>query len=249
MNTLLFEQAIDTVINNPRMESGIGTLSEKTVHAVLKNYLAPNQSCHEIKYQNYYADIVTPEGIIEIQTQNFDRLRKKLSVFLKEAPVTIVYPIPHIKWLRWVDKESGEVSPRRKSPRIGKASLILPELYKIKEYLNDPGLKLHLVFIDLEEYKFLDGWGKDRKNHAGKADRIPVGLAKEIFISTPADYQLLFPEALNDTFVAKEFAKAAGYGSIALSSALKVLKQMDVIEQTGKKGRAFLYTRKTPPLI
>jgi DNA-binding transcriptional regulator GbsR (MarR family) len=44
--------------------------------------------------------------------------------------------------------------------------------------------------------------------------------------------------------VAKEFSKAAGYGSIALSSALKVLKQMEVIEQTGKKGRAFLYTRK-----
>lgn len=248
MDTLLFEQAINTVINSPRTENGIGTLGEKTIHAVLKNYLAPDQLNHEIKFKNYYADIVTPERIIEIQTQNFDRLRNKLSVFLKESPVTIAYPIAHTKWLRWVDKESGEVSPRRKSPKTGKAAQILPELYKIKDYLPDPGLTVHLLFIDLEEYKFLNGWSKDKKKGAEKSDRIPIGLVGEMFLKEPSDYRLLLPESLGNTFVSKEFAKASGLKGIALSGALKVLIQMGIIEQTGKKGRAFLYAKKAPPL-
>lgn len=244
MDTLLFQQAIDTVINRPRIESGIGTLGEKTIHAVLKNYLAPDQLNHEIKFKRYYADIVTPEKIIEIQTQNFDRLRNKLPLFLEERPVTIAYPIAHTKWLLWVDKESGEISPKRKSPKTGRASQILPELYKIKDYLSDPRLTIQILFIDLEEYKFLNGWSKDKKKGAEKADRIPISLYKELFLKKPSDYRLLLPDGLDTSFVAKEFAKATGLGGIALHSALKVLLQMDVIEQTGKKGRAFLYTRR-----
>lgn len=248
MNTLLFEQAINTVINAPRTESGIGTLGEKTVHAVLKNYLSPDQVNHEIKYKNYYADILTSEGIIEIQTGNFDRLRGKLPVFLKDFPVTVVYPIAHTKWLLWVDKESGEVSPKRKSPKTGKAYQILPELYKIKDYLRSPGLTIHLFFIDLEEYKFLNGWSKDKKKGAEKADRIPIGLAGELLLEKPSDYQMLLPKGLSDTFVSKEFAKASNLRGISLSAALKVLLQMEVIEKTGKKGNAFLYTKKASPI-
>lgn len=244
MNTILFEQAINTVINSPRTESGIGTLGEKTVHAVLKNYLAPDPVYHEKKVGSFYADIVTPQGIIEIQTQNFDRLRKKLPVFLKESPVTVVYPIAHTRWLRWVDKESGEVSPGRKSPKTGKASAVLPELYKIKDCLFHENLTLCLVFIDLEEYKFLNGWSKDKKKGAEKSDRIPTRLKNEVIIKGPADYNLLFPEGLDTSFVAKEFSKAAGIKGIALSAALKVLLQMEVIEQVGKRGRAFLYSIK-----
>lgn len=36
-------------------------------------------------------------------------MRKKLSVFLEKYPVTIVYPIPHNKWLYWIDEDTEEV--------------------------------------------------------------------------------------------------------------------------------------------
>jgi hypothetical protein len=38
--------------------NGIGTLAEKTVHAVLKHYLVPKEQCHEIKCNGYVADIM-----------------------------------------------------------------------------------------------------------------------------------------------------------------------------------------------
>ena len=37
------------------MRQGIGTLSEKTVHAVMKNYYAPDTDMHEIPIENFVA--------------------------------------------------------------------------------------------------------------------------------------------------------------------------------------------------
>ena len=95
------------------MRQGIGTLSEKTVHAVMKNYYAPDTDMHEIPIENFVADIFTGQEIIEIQTRAFYKMRRKLDAFLPLYPVTIVYPIPHIKWLSWIDEETGETSPKR----------------------------------------------------------------------------------------------------------------------------------------
>ena len=91
---LQFEQAKERVIGIARERQGIGTLSEKTVHAVLKRYYAPDEDMHEIPIENYVADIYTGTEIIEIQTRQFNRMREKLDAFLRLYPVTIVYPIP-----------------------------------------------------------------------------------------------------------------------------------------------------------
>ena len=45
------------------MRQGIGTLSEKTVHAVMKNYYAPDTDMHEIPIENFVADIYTGQEI------------------------------------------------------------------------------------------------------------------------------------------------------------------------------------------
>ena len=92
MNELLFNEACKSILNNAIERDGvigdssqIGTLKEKTVHAVVKNYIEPDPSFHEIKVESFYADIVNEKGIIEIQTSNFNQLRKKLSIVLNVA--------------------------------------------------------------------------------------------------------------------------------------------------------------------
>ena len=42
--------------SNPYEAGGIGTLSEKTVHAVLKNYIEPDRDCHEVALDGFFAD-------------------------------------------------------------------------------------------------------------------------------------------------------------------------------------------------
>ena len=116
-----FEEAKRKIIGIDRQRLGIGTLSEKTVHAILKNYYEPDEDRQEIPIENYVADIFAGGEIIEIQTRQFDKLRGKLSAFLPLYPVTIVYPIPREKWLIWIDQETGELSGKRKSPLKGRS--------------------------------------------------------------------------------------------------------------------------------
>lgn len=108
------------------------------------------------------ADIFNGKEIIEIQTRSFDRMRPKLERFLPLYPVTIVYPIPYCKHVFWIDEETGEISGGRKSPLKGSPYLAFKELYRIKAYLQDPNLTIRLTFLNMEEYKLLNGWSRDK---------------------------------------------------------------------------------------
>lgn len=240
-----FHNACDRVIHNTKIEDGIGTLSEKTIHAVLKHYLCPDISCHEVKVHNFYADILLDSSIIEIQTRNFNTLRRKLDVFLPEFPVTIVYPIPYQKWLRWIDEETGEVSLPRKSPKRGTPYMVFPELYRIKSYLVHENFRLRIVLMDVEEYRYLNGWSKDRKKGSERCDGIPVELIEEITIEDVKDFSKLIPEGLPEEFTVKDYKKATGLSQNAAGTAVHVLNYVGRIKQIGKLGKAFLYT-KTP---
>jgi len=243
MDSALFKQAIDKVIDNQKIDIGIGTLGEKTVHAVLKNYLSPDSTCHEIKIKNFYADIYGEDGIIEIQTGNFNKLRKKLSVFLDITRVTICYPIAATKFLRWVNIDTGEVSPPRKSPKKGTPYMVFPELYKIKEFLNHPNLCIHIILLDLEEYKLLDGWSQDKKKGATKSDKIPLSISSEVLISNISDYEKLIPNTLSGTFTSKDYTKESGLYKSHANTALNVLYSIGALNRVGKEGRFYVYSK------
>ena len=236
-----FEEAKRKVIGIDRQRLGIGTLSEKTVHAILKHYYEPDEDRQEIPIENYVADICANGEIIEIQTRQFDKMRNKLSAFLPRYPVTIVYPIPREKWIIWIDEESGELSKKRKSPLKGNPYLIFPELYKIKMFLKHPNLRLRLVFLDMEEYKLLNGWSKDRKKGASRYDRIPTELVQEMEIDCPRDFMQFVPLELENAFTSREFAKAAHISLPLAQTALNILYHMETVLRVGKKGKLYLY--------
>ena len=239
----LFEQAKARIIGVQRDRHGIGTLSEKTVHAILKLYYAPDTDMHEIPIENYVADIYTGKEIIEIQTGQFNRMRDKLKAFLPICPVTLVYPIPRQKWLIWIDEESGELSEPRKSPLTGNAYMAFRELYKIKMFLNDENLHLKFVLLDMKEYRLLNGWSRDRKKGSCRYDRIPSGLAEEISIDSPKDYMRFIPYELEE-FTSDQFAKAAHIKRPLAQTALNILTHVGCVERIGKQGNSILYRTK-----
>ncbi|MCI9437221.1 MAG: hypothetical protein HFH85_08605 [Lachnospiraceae bacterium] len=236
-----FENAKQKVIGIDRQRLGIGTLSEKTVHAILKNYYEPDEDHQEIPIQNYVADIYANGEIIEIQTRQFDKMRGKLTAFLPMYPVTIVYPIPREKWLIWIDEESGELSKKRKSPRKGTPYTVFPELYKIKMFLKDPNLRLRLVLLDMEEYKLLNGRSRNRKKGASRYDCIPTELVQEIEIDDPRDFLQFVPLELEGAFTSKDFAAAAHIPLSLAQIVLNILLHMETVSRVGKSGRLYLY--------
>lgn len=235
-----FDRICCNIITGDRMRSQIGELSEKTVHSVLKNYFEPNPCFQEVKIGRYYADICRGNEIIEIQTANFNRLREKLAAFLPDYQVTVVYPIPHIKYMIWVDENTGELSDRRKSPKKGSYYQVFPELYKIKPFLKNPGLKLCLVLFDTEEYRLLNGWSKNRKRGSSRFDRLPLGLHDQITLETTWDYLQFVPFEL-EQFTSEEYARTIHVPKHQAGVILNILNELNVVQRIGKKGNAYIY--------
>ncbi len=236
-----FEQAQKKIIGIERERHGIGTLSEKTVHAILKNYYAPNEDYHEVPIENYVADIYQKGEIIEIQTRNFNTMRGKLTAFLQSYPVTIVYPVPNEKWVLWIDEETGEISKRRKSPVKANIYAVFKELYRIKMFLKDPHLHLRLVLLNMEEYRLLNGWSKDRKRGSSRYDRIPTEFVGEITIDCLQDYLQFLPYDLPLRFTTADYAKKVHITRALSQTALNVLHYVGVVKRVGKQGNNYLY--------
>ncbi len=238
-----FHKSCRAVLEAERVRLGIGTLSEKTVHAVLKKYLMPDEKFHEIKCGRYVADILYNGEIMEIQTAGFNRLRGKLEEFLKDKDVTVVYPIPHTKWLIWIDETTGEFSKKRRSPKTGNYYEAFFELYKIKMFLKHPNLHFRLILMDVEEYRLLNGYSADKKRGSQRFDRIPVELVEDKFLNSSDDFKELVPNELCEPFTVKLFQKATKLSPKKAGVAVNVLTYLNVIKQVGKEKNAYLYKR------
>jgi len=226
--------------------SSIGTYNERTLHASLKKYIEPDTEKHEIPYKGYIADIKNENRITEIQTGSFGKMSGKLKVFLEEDEVTVVYPAVRTKWVVWIDSETGEVTSRRKSPKKGSIYSVLSELYYIRDVLDNPKLKIRIIEVDVEEYKKLDGWSKDRKKGATKVERIPVEMGETIEIRDVDDLIKLIPEELHSIeFSSAQFGKAVKLNGLKQWCALKLLCHVGVLEcEDMGSGRAKKYVYK-----
>lgn len=247
MNKEKFYNAVQTVTSGEHVRAGIGTYGEKTVHAVLKNYFEPYSDGHEQKIGGYVADIVGEDGIIEIQTAGFDKLRKKLEAFLSVSRVTVVHPIPRQKWIITIDPETGEQGRKRKSPAKGTPYDIFPELYKIKQYLSHENFRLCIVMIDVIEYRRPpeeSGLRRGRRRGYVRYDRIPTELAEEIYINDKSDWLYFIPKGLPENYTSKDFGNLSGVGQKYASFVLHVLTEAKVVERIGKKGNSYIYATK-----
>lgn len=234
----------EAALRRTRGGQGIGTLAEKALHAALKAYYEPDAESREIALGGFVADIVGEEGIIEIQTRGFDRLRGKLEVFLEAARVTVVYPVAVRRQLSWIDPETGAVSPPRGSTKKGVPFDALPELYKIKPLLPHPNFRLRLALLVLTDYKYLDGYGPQRKMRATRGERVPEALLGQIDCVAPADYLALLPADLPAPFTAEQLAKAVRRPVNQARAGVNVLCALGALERAGKSGHAYLYNRK-----
>ncbi len=241
LDPLAYERAKQNIIGVNRQRQGIGTLAEKTVHAVMKNAYEPDVDKQEIPLCGYVADIFTGEEIVEIQTRSFNTLRAKLTAFLQEYPVTVVLPMPCQKWVSWIDEETGEISKRHKSPVKGNPYLAFPELYKIKSFLTEKNLRIHIALADMEEYRLLNGWSRDKKRGSSRYDRIPGAFVEEICLDRVEDYRQLIPYELEGQFTVKDFAKAAHIRAPLAQTVVHVLAYLGLLVHVGKQGRAYLY--------
>lgn len=222
-------------------QKGIGTYTEGETHAELKARFEPDPAYQEVRCCGYIADIMRDGKIIEIQTRGFYSMKDKLTAFLNEYDVTVVYPIIRNKALIWVDPLTGEASKPRISSKHGRPSDLLGELNGVADFLGNEKFHTRVVLCDSVEYRLLNGWSKDRKKGSSRQKLLPLVFAEEYSFGSPGDYRSLVPDSLPDPFTRKDLSKALRLTGRGLYSAYRVLLRLGFIEEAGKKGRTVLY--------
>lgn len=224
---------------------GIGTLGEKTLHRVLKRFFCDAECVHEVKLGDFVADAVLGGVIYEIQTGGFFPLKKKLQYYKENTDysVRIVCPVVKKKSLVWVDPESGEMSaPRRTNVGLGKWR-VLAEMIYLLPIFDFSRTSLLLAELVVEDYKLLDGYGKDKKIRASRYERLPRELLALHEIKNRKDFAAHFLPELPEVFGSAEFSKKTGLRRRSLSAALKVLLTMDIVRIAGKERNKILYEK------
>jgi hypothetical protein len=219
--------------DNGNVENSIGILNEKSVHAVLKRYYEPHDDSHEIKIGGFVADIVNEQGIIEIQTGSFDRLKKKLTAFLAVTNVMVVYPIVIKKRVYNISTGKAYASPKKSTIWD-----FLSEVGKLRELAAHENLSFTLCLITADEMRK----GTGRKSV--KLDRIPTGLADEIPLKNASDWHI-FTDELPDSFVMKDFERVSRLKGLFAWTALQGLCAAGIVAKTGKRGNAYVYEKTT----
>lgn len=231
----------------------IGVLGEKSLHSILKRFITEDESAYEVPIRSrsgevvhkYVADVCTENKIFEIQTGGFYPLIPKISYYLSETDydVTVIHPIPMIRYKSWIDPESGELKSRTRSPKIGRAEDALRELFWLREMLQSPRLHVTLLFLEEEEYRYLDGWSYDKKRGSNRCERVPIALLGRVDLASREDYAAFLSPELPEEFVASEFGAMLGLRGRAVYAALRVFLSLGFFEENGLRGRSVLYRR------
>ena len=178
----------------------IGTLNEGPLHQALKALYARPGSQEEVSIDDFVADVVDGNQIIEIQTRGFGALKKNLPGLLSTHRVKLVHPIAQT---RTIVKVQNDAETRRVSPKHGSPFDIFAELVYIPQILNDPNFEIDVVLIEEDEHREYDGrrgrrkrgWVTTGRRLVRVVEVVTVGSMEDLFGRVAADLTVTFTSA------------------------------------------------------
>lgn len=219
---------------------GIGTLSERSLHASLKNWYYQPGDQVEVHLEGYIIDIVRGNLLIEIQTGNFGALRNKLLTLLPKYEIRLVHPVPRIRWVVRKDAEENEIS-RRKSPKQCNVLTVFEELVSIPTLLVHHNFELEVLEVFEEQIMQDDGKGSWRRRGWSVVDRRLLEVSERHLFCTPQDLVRLLPPDLEVPFTNADLAKSLGCTRRLAQKITYCLKKMQVLRAKGKRNRSVLH--------
>lgn len=219
---------------------GIGTYSEKRLHRVLKRWVTEDETCFEVPVGRSIADVRNEEGIFEIQTKSLGVLLPKLRRYLEETdcPITVIHPLLAVKRVIRMERDTGEILRTRRVSTGGRIFDGIADLYPIGEVLTEPRVRVMLVRIEADEYRFSERV-RYRREGAFDSELFPRSLVECMTLSSPEDYRELLPK--EDSFYASEYGAFSKLKKRELYSALNLFCALDLLrrEAEGRKYRYF----------
>lgn len=215
-------------------------MTEYSLHSAIKEWYAISGDKIEVKVEDFVIDILRGKLLIEIQTQNFSAVKKKLIKLLLNNQVRLVYPIAKLKWIVHLSM-SGEVFRRRKSPKKGKLADLFYELVHTPRLIKDRNFSLEVLLIEEEEVRCNDSRGSWRRRGVSVKDRRLLNVFDRIVFEESQDFLRFLPTEMNEYFTNKVLAQKLG---VSLRLAQKItycLSKMGAISIAGKKRNELLF--------
>lgn len=219
----------------------IGTLSERSLHAALKAYLTQPGDLLEAACEGYVIDIMRGEELIEIQTVNFNAMKKKLRTLTRTHKVHLYHPVPVARWIQKLAPDGETLLERRKSPKRGGVYDLFRELVSFPDLMHHPNFSVSVILVHEEELRCKDGKGSWRRKGWSIIDRQLLEVVETHTFHTPADLLGLLPDDLPDPFTNRQLSNALEIRMRLAQQMTYCLRGMDVLEVIGKKGRAYLH--------
>ncbi len=226
---------------SPHERFNIGTYKEKQLHVILKQYFCPEDGQLEVPVNGYIADVLAGDRIIEIETSGFSGLGGKLSAYLPDYEVCLVYPVAVDKTVSWIDPETREISKPNRSPKHGSVYDAVFEMCRILPYVNAEGLSVAAVLLTVDEYRLRDGWSRDGKRGSHRFERVPADLLDIKVLKNDEDFLALIPVDVRTGFTVRTFASHAGIRQEVARGVIRVLEEKGLVFRSGKKGRSIFY--------
>lgn len=218
-----------------------GTLNERQLHAALKAHYHVAGDLIEAKLAGCEIDLLRGELIIEIQTGNFTRLRRKLQALLPRLDaghrVRIVLPIALHKWIVRLG-EQGERISRRKSPLRGRPETACADLVYLGALLREPRIEVELALIHEEELRRKTGARRWRTQGWGTHERRLLEFVEARRLQMPGGLLTLLPAGLPERFTSADIAALGGIKPELARQMLYCLRVAGLVDTDGKAGRA-----------
>lgn len=219
--------------------NSIGTLSEKSVHAELKDMIA-DKRYQEIKVLNYICDVVIDNEIYEVQTSKFKTISNKIRNLLERTDYNITVLMPVYRKNKIIFYENNEIVRESRTRHKGVLIDRIDELESLKEFIGHKRFKINFIELDTIDIRLSGG----RANHGTKQDKQIEKVLNTYLIENSCDLNCFVSMYdIGETFTVADIKKYTKTNAKYLHNGLKILKEMKVIDLIGKKGNAFVFKR------
>lgn len=224
--------------------SGIGTISEWSLHSDIKQSYLSADSQEEVELDGFVIDVVRDGLLIEVQTGGFSKIREKLKKLIKSHQLRLVYPITVNKWIVRESRDGSEIISRRKSPKQLGPQNLFDELVYIPTLLHHQNFSLEALLIEEEEVRRKDGQGSWRRRGWSISDRRLLNILGRRVYNEPNDLLHFIPESIQGRFTNRDLAEATGYTTREASKITYCLRRMGVLKVIEKKGNANVFSNR-----
>jgi hypothetical protein len=170
----------------------------------MKQLVAESGDAFEVTIDGYVIDIVRSSGkkkiLFEVQTTSFAAMRKKLSHFLNDYRIHVIYPVPVEIFLVKPDKK------RRKSPKKGTVYTIFEELVSIPDFLTHTNLSFEVVCVSVKKIQEYDPSLRRRRGGYRTINTELIEVHSSQIFAGVEDFMRLLPKGLPEVFTTADIA-------------------------------------------